>query len=264
VENHQLLFGRYAMDSEVLSLLCDPDTRYTFEEEGATLRNVATGRVYPIRDGIPLFVSSLNGLDLRSQTLYDRLAPFYDLLRTTARWLSQVPDPRRECLDLLDIAPGARVLEVGVGTGASLPFLPPGIDFYGIDISWGMLRRCRSNLRKDHRQAQLFQCEAGHLPFRSSVFDRVFHMLGIHAFSSPERAVREMIWVARPGAKILIVDHAPRPTADGKAAPKSQATPLIEWIPEDMEQIEARSLVGGSLQCVTFRKPLESDDSEEA
>lgn len=249
------------MESELLSLLCDPDSRYTFEQEGNTLRNVATGRVYPIREEIPLFVSSLTGRDLRSQSVYDRLAPFYDLLQSAGRRLSQAPDPRPEYLALLEAAPGARVLEVGVGTGANLPFLPADIDFYGVDISWGMLRRCRRNLAKWGRRAHLFQCEAGHLPFRAAAFDRVLHTRGIRAFASPERAVAEMIWVARPGARIVIVEDTPD---HGGTAPGVPTPSLVDWIPEEMEQVELRSLAGGTLECVSFHKPLDFAVPEQA
>ena len=60
------------MEDHVLSLLCDPDTRYALELTGSSLRNTATGRMYPIRDGIPLFVSTVTGPNLKYQTLYDR------------------------------------------------------------------------------------------------------------------------------------------------------------------------------------------------
>ena len=62
--------GRHARnitEDDVLSVLCDPDTRYAFELDGNTLRNTATGRVYPIRDGIPFFVSTVTGPNLKYQ-----------------------------------------------------------------------------------------------------------------------------------------------------------------------------------------------------
>ena len=69
-----------------LSLLCDPDTRYALEMAGSNLRNTATGRIYPIRDGIPLFVSTVTGSNLKYQTLYDRIAPGYDLAEWLYHW----------------------------------------------------------------------------------------------------------------------------------------------------------------------------------
>lgn len=239
------------MDSEALSLLCDPDTRYSFELDGQTLRNTATGRVYPIRDGVPLFISSLTGVNLRAQARYDRIAPFYDLKERLQLWASKMPDHRQELATALALSPGARVLEVAVGTGANVPYLPAEIDFYGIDLSWGMLRKCRKNLRKWGREGQLFHGEAGRLPFCSAAFDCVFAAGGISEFPALERALAEMVWVVRPGGRVVIADEF------GKAAQVEGSAPAypLHLIPDGMEEIEARTLGEGRFYCISFRKP---------
>ncbi|HEX4285432.1 MAG TPA: methyltransferase domain-containing protein [Terracidiphilus sp.] len=256
------------MESEVLSLLCDPDTRYDFELEGSTLRNTATGRVYPIRDGIPLFVSTLTGPNLRYQALYDRLAPGYDLAESFHRVVLRKPDFRREIIAALEIKPGMRVLEVGVGTGANLRLLPSEIEFYGLDISWGMLHKCRKKLKRAGRKAHLFQGEAGHLPFRAEVFDCVFHVGGINFFSEPERAIREMIWVAKPGTKIVIADETEKvvknhyqknPATKAAFPPGTENVRCpIDLVPEEMEEISAREVADGKLYLLSFRKPAKA------
>jgi ubiquinone/menaquinone biosynthesis C-methylase UbiE len=253
------------MESEVLSLLCDPDTRYEFELEGSTLRNTATGRVYPIRDGIPLFVSTLTGSNLKYQSLYDRIALGYDLAETLSYWIKRKPNFRREIISELEIAPGTRVLEVGVGTGANLPHLPQDIDFYGLDLSWGMLHKFRKNLKKWRRSAHLFQGEAARLPFRAEVFDCVFHVGGINFFSDPARAIREMIWVAKPGTKIVIADETEKvardsyrknPAAKNNFPPGSEAVRgPINLVPKEMQEIKSREIADGKFYCLTFRKP---------
>lgn len=259
------------MESEVLSLLCDPDTRYNFELEGSTLRNTATGRVYPIRDGIPLFVSTLTGPNLKYQALYDRIAPGYDLAESLYRVVLRKPDFRREIMPALEVAPGMRVLEVGVGTGANLRYLPHDIDFFGLDISWGMLRKCRKALKKSRRKAHLFHGEAGRLPFRAEVFDCVFHVGGINFFTDPARAIREMIWVAKPGTKIVISDETEKVVRDSyqkNPATKAYFPPgtehvrcPIDLVPEEMEEISAREIAGGKLYLLTFRKPAKGKPS---
>src|ERR1019366_2973948 len=75
------------------------------------------------------------------------------------------------------------------------------------DLSWGMLRKCQRKLKRLGRRAHLFHGEAARLPFQQGVFDCVFHVGGINFFSDPARAIKEMIWVARPGTKIVIVDE---------------------------------------------------------
>jgi ubiquinone/menaquinone biosynthesis C-methylase UbiE len=233
------------MESDVLSLLCDPDTRYSFELEGNSLRNTATGRVYPIRDGIPLFVSTVTGSNLKCKNFYDRIAPCYDLIQRLHRLFSRVPDWRREILNELEVGVAARVLEVSVGTGANLPYLPRDAQRFGVDLSWGMLQKCQSNLKKRKLRAHLFQCEAERLPFRAEVFDCVFHLGGINFFNDRARAIKEMIWVARPGAKIVIADET------------EDAVKPIDAVPEEMQEVKMRETAGGRLYCLTFRKPFE-------
>lgn len=254
------------MDSEVLSLLCDPDTRYSFEVEAGNLRNTATGRVYPMRDGIPLFVSTVTGPNLKYQNLYDRLAPGYDLAEKLYRWITRKPDFRPEYLKELEIVPKAKVLEISVGTGANLPYLPDDIDFYGIDLSWGMLRKCQKNLRRWHRTAHLFQAEAERLPFRVEAFDCVFHVGGINFFTDKARAIKEMIWVAKPGTKIVIVDETEKeirenyqrnPATRRHFEPGSEKVRCpIDLVPDEMLEVAAREIADGRLYCLTFRKPL--------
>ncbi len=248
------------MESDPLSLLCDPDTRYSFERNGSTLRNVATGRVYPVRHGIPLFVSSLSGANLHAQAHYDRVAPFYDFSQRVGHWLGQTPNRRSSWLASLDLHSGMRVLEVGVGTGANLAYLPGDVDVYGVDLSWGMLNACSEKLKRAGRKAHLYQAEAERLPFRAAAFDCVFHTCGIRKFSSPARAVREMIWVARPGAQIVIVERAVQPgNRPGVAEALSEAS-LTSWVPDEMEEVRTHLLDGGALECLSFRLPYESPE----
>jgi ubiquinone/menaquinone biosynthesis C-methylase UbiE len=255
------------MDRELLSLLCDPDTRYSFELEGNSLRNTATGRVYPIREGIPLFVSTVSGSNLKYQTLYDRIAPGYDLAERIHKLFARKPDWRREIRNELEISLRSRVLEVSVGTGANLRYLPRDVEIFGVDLSWGMLQRCQRNLNKWGLRAHLFQCEAERLPFRAEVFDCVFHVGGINFFSDKARAIKEMIWVARPGAKIVIVDETekvvkrnyqrnPATKASFEAGSEKVHCP-IDAVPEEMQDLQAREIADGRLYCLTFRKPFE-------
>jgi ubiquinone/menaquinone biosynthesis C-methylase UbiE len=253
------------MEEDILSLLCDPDTRYPLEKSGTSVRNTATGRIYPIRDGIPLFVSTVTGPNLKYQTLYDRIAPGYDLAERVYYWIKRKPNYRLEFINELELKPNARVLEVSVGTGANLRYMPMDIDFYGIDLSWGMLRKCQKNLLNWKRKAHLFQAEAERLPFKVETFDCVFHVGGINFFTDKARANKEMIWVAKPGTKIVIVDETERAIRENY-----QHTPIvrksfdpgtekvrcpIDLVPAEMKDVSAREISGGKLYCLSFRKP---------
>jgi ubiquinone/menaquinone biosynthesis C-methylase UbiE len=257
------------MKRDVLALLCDPDTRYAFELEGNALRNTATGRVYPIRDGIPLFVSTVTGPNLKYQHLYDRIAPGYDLAERLYRWLMRKPDYRPEFMSELELADGAKVLEVSCGTGANLRYLPENIDYYGIDLSWGMLSKCQKNLARWHRHANLFHAEAERLPFKVEAFDCVFHVGGINFFTDKTRAIREMVWVSKPGTKIVIVDETSKVVKENyqrnpatrkyfKKGSEAVRCP-IDLVPKEMTEVKAREIADGKLYCLTFRKPLKTN-----
>ncbi|HET7104602.1 MAG TPA: methyltransferase domain-containing protein [Terracidiphilus sp.] len=243
------------MDQEALSVLCDPDTRYPLEFDDRHLRNTATGRIFPIRDGIPLFVSTIAGPSLIGHMLYDRLAFAYDFAQGLRRWLTFSPDFRAELVKALGIEPGQRVLEVSVGTGASLPYLPRDIRFFGLDLSWGMLRQCQRNARRWQRQAHLYQGEAERLPFQGEMFDTVFHMCGINAFTYKARAIKEMIWVARPGARIVMIDRARSGSRPAAGEAGSVSGTLADLVPAEMQETRVSSLADGRFFCLSFRKP---------
>jgi ubiquinone/menaquinone biosynthesis C-methylase UbiE len=114
--------------------------------------------------------------------------------------------------DVLDVHECSRVLEVSVGTGMNLRFLPPTAQYVGLDISWGMLRRCHKSLRRWHRQALLVQGAAEHLPFVDGALDAVLHMGGINCFNDKAQVLREMVRVAKPGITFVIVDETEKIT----------------------------------------------------
>jgi ubiquinone/menaquinone biosynthesis C-methylase UbiE len=265
------------MKPETLALLRDPVTHDALDLETASGRrgrpqevliNPKTGRRFPIRDGIPLFLpeGGVSGSNRRYQTLYDRIAPFYDLsTRFFAWWKGMSVETRlREYLDELEIAEGSLVLEVSVGTGRNWQFLPRGAAYFGLDISWRMLQQCRRNVARWKLRSALFWGAAEQLPFRDNAFDAVFHFGGINFFNDKAAAVREMIRVAKPGAKFVIGDE------NEELAKKYERLPVtgefygrretaisapVVLLPAGMQEANVKTIAGGDLYCLTFRKP---------
>jgi ubiquinone/menaquinone biosynthesis C-methylase UbiE len=168
-------------------------------------------------------------------------------------------------LEELEVRPGARVLEVSVGTGANIPLIRTDVDFFGLDLTWAMLERCRGNLRKWKRSAELFQGEAERLPFIDGAFDVVFHVGGINFFNDKPRAIREMIRVAKPGTKIVIADETEKTVKESyaktpivkeyfKKGTENVAAP-VDLIPSGMLDVRSKNLAQGRLYCLTFRTP---------
>ena len=100
-----------------------------------------------------------------------------------------------------------RMLDIGFGTGLSLPHYPPSVDVVGIDASLGMLRFGRSEALRLSRPVQLVEMDAEHLAFPDRTFDSVAFNLCLCTIEHPERALREALRVARPGAPMAFLEH---------------------------------------------------------
>ena len=78
----------------------------------------------------------------------------------------------------------------------------------GVDLSSGMLRKAREKIReRELPHANVFQADALRLPFADDTFDHVFISHVISVVSDPYRLVQEAQRVAKPGARIVIVNH---------------------------------------------------------
>jgi ubiquinone/menaquinone biosynthesis C-methylase UbiE len=265
------------MKPAVLDLLCDPITHESLElktkvdgqgQPQESLINPKTGRRYPIRNGIPIFFLEGEVIDAnqRYQSMYDRLAPFYDFSTSVYSFFKgmSVEKRLREYLDELEVKENDRVLEVSVGTGRNWQFLPHTARFYGLDISLGMLRQCQRNVKKWKLESSLFAGTAEHLPFRDEAFDVVFHFGGINFFNDKAAAINEMIRVAKPGTKFIIGDENEALAKKYENLPvtggfygnrKNTITAPIDLLPAGMQEIKIKDITGGDLYCLSFRKP---------
>lgn len=118
-------------------------------------------------------------------------------------------------VERLHLQPGQRILEVSVGTGASLTLaaerLGLGATLVGVDIAVEMLKACRAKLARAGTSAGLVTAEAGRLPFVDGAFDAVLHFGAMSMFSDPKAAIAEMVRVAKGGARLVIGDVGVRP-----------------------------------------------------
>ncbi len=97
---------------------------------------------------------------------------------------------------------GARILEVGTGTGRiSIPLLERGADLIGCDLSRGMLSR----QREKYPAARLVQSDAACLPFPSNQFGAVLVVHVMHLIGPWKEALREFKRVLKPGGVFLNV-----------------------------------------------------------
>jgi phosphatidylethanolamine/phosphatidyl-N-methylethanolamine N-methyltransferase len=141
--------------------------------------------------------------------VYDKLAKVYDLT-----FGPTLHPGRLQAIQRMDIQPGERVLEVGVGTGINLSLYPKNCSVTGIDFSGSMLEKARERVsRKGLRNIRLLQMDAGDLKFADDSFDIVYAPYLISVVPDPVKVAREMRRVCRPGGRIIFLNHFLSPNA---------------------------------------------------
>jgi phosphatidylethanolamine/phosphatidyl-N-methylethanolamine N-methyltransferase len=136
-------------------------------------------------------------------TTYKRYARHYDAL------FGAIFDPgRRIVVDKMDIRPGERILEVGVGTGISLPYYPEEASVVGIDLSPHMLAKAEQRVvSQGLTNVELEVMDAEDMNFSDGYFDKVAAMYVASVVPHPQVMVAEMQRVCKPGGDLFILNH---------------------------------------------------------
>src|SRR6201984_3773823 len=116
---------------------------------------------------------------------------------------------RKDAVRIANDRPGQRILEVGVGTGLSLPYFRADSRVTGIDVSAEMLAKAQrraKRLRLAHVEG-LHVMDAENLEFADSAFDTVLALYVASVVPSPARFAAEMHRVCIPGGTIVVVNH---------------------------------------------------------
>ena len=137
------------------------------------------------------------------RSAYRRWAPVYD--NTFGRVASE---GRKHAVEIINQSRG-RVLEVGVGTGLSLPAYGRHLEIVGIDLSPEMLEKARDRVAAEglDRIAGLYEMDASDLKFPDASFDTVVAMYVMTVVPDPEKVMRELSRVCRPRGEVIIVNH---------------------------------------------------------
>src|SRR5207237_5447542 len=132
---------------------------------------------------------------------YDRWAPIYDLV------FGGVFSKGRRAAIAATNRMGGRVLEVGVGTGISLPQYAPHLRIFGTDISEAMLEKAKKRVAEfGLRNVEgLAVMDAEKLDFPDDSFDVVMAQYVVTAVPNPEVALDEFARVLRPGGELIIL-----------------------------------------------------------
>ncbi len=146
-----------------------------------------------------------------------------------------------------------RVLEIGVGTGANIPYYPANAEVVAVDVGAGMLARAGRKAAGLGRRVELVRADVRSLPFADGDFDYVVGSFLFCSVEDPIPALREVGRVLATGGELRLLEHV-RPR-DGRLAKLLDffvphfAKRTWEFFPEaDLdivreEQLDSRGLV---------------------
>lgn len=137
------------------------------------------------------------------KSAYRRWAPVYD--NTFGRFTTE---GRRHAVEIINQRHG-KVLEVGVGTGLSLPEYGNHLDIVGIDLSPQMLDKAREKVAEEglHNVTGLHEMDASELTFPTGSFDTVVAMYVMTVVPDPEKVMRELARVCKVGGEVILINH---------------------------------------------------------
>ena len=234
--------------------------KYIHEGEKEFLQT-DTGVKYPIDENIIYFLDhiSLTGNNEKYQKMYDRFSGFYDFATKLYALLKGESERKRvmQYLSFLSINDNDKVIEISIGTGRNLKYLNPSAEYYGVDISIGMLKKCQRKMKRLNREITLIQAEAEFLPLKDAFFDIVFSAGGFNFYNDPGKAVIEMLRIAKSGARLLIYDETEKfrlKHSNNDFYKGIEIKNPVEYLPDSCRDIEYKEICNGDLYVLTFQK----------
>ena len=138
------------------------------------------------------------------RAMFDTIAPRYDLVNRVMTFRMDV-GWRRRALDLLGLAPGARVLDLATGTGdLAAEMASRGLVPIGADLSFGMLAAAPTPFPR-------VQADGVALPFPDGALDGATCGFALRNFTDLAATVAELGRVVRPGGRLALLEVAEPP-----------------------------------------------------
>lgn len=137
------------------------------------------------------------------QQTYDRFSSLYDLI-----FKPYLGFGRQKAIEILAPSADSLVLEVGVGTGLSLEYYPRNIEVVAFDYSFGMLKEAGVKAKgESHCRVDLLQMDVQNMAFADHSFACIMGAYVLTVVAEPEKAIKELFRVARPGARIVLINY---------------------------------------------------------
>ncbi|HOE69381.1 MAG TPA: class I SAM-dependent methyltransferase [Candidatus Omnitrophota bacterium] len=106
-------------------------------------------------------------------------------------------------LELVRNLRGAKVLDVGCGTGRFLARFPDGNTLFGMDLSENMLQAAQKKIHRAH----LTVASATAIPFPDNSFDLVYSVRVIQHIRDQQRMIAELSRVCKPGGHVILITY---------------------------------------------------------
>jgi phosphatidylethanolamine/phosphatidyl-N-methylethanolamine N-methyltransferase len=185
---------------------------------------------------------------------YARWAPVYDLV------FGKVFDAGRKASIAAAEKIGGRILDVGVGTGISLPGYRRDIRLVGVDYSQPMLKKAKERVAALglSNVEGLAVMDAKHLGFADRSFDAIVAQYVVTALPEPEATLDEFVRVLKPGGEIILVNHIGAEHGARKMFERgfAPAARRLGWRPEfPWQRLSAWAVRHGGVRLIE-RRPM--------
>jgi demethylmenaquinone methyltransferase/2-methoxy-6-polyprenyl-1,4-benzoquinol methylase len=140
------------------------------------------------------------------EELFGRIAPRYDLINDLQSFgLHRLW--KRQLAHMAGLVPGQTALDVCCGTGdVAFQLINTGANVVGVDFSESMLTVAARRQRFSPTQVSFLRADAQQLPFPDDEFDAVTVAYGLRNLPEWQRGLAEMVRVAKPGGRLLVLD----------------------------------------------------------
>jgi ubiquinone/menaquinone biosynthesis C-methylase UbiE/uncharacterized protein YbaR (Trm112 family) len=226
------------------------------------------GTEYRITNGIPDFVTSgdLIGDAAFARNYYKGIANTYDqnVDVTFKLYHEDENEVRNYMIDLLELKPNYKVLEVSAGTGKDSELILKRLnrdgELYCLDISPDMLLFAKQKLMSSSIRTDAICASACDLPFENNSFDALYCFAGVGHFPSIEKGLAEMARVVKKGGKVVFCEkNVPewlRSTTYGKILinnnPMFAYDAPLKYIPVEARKVGIRWIIGNVHYVVDY------------
>jgi SAM-dependent methyltransferase len=173
-----------------------------------------------------------------------------------------------EFLARLEIPAGAKVLDIGCGSGQlTIPMAKKGIDVTAIDLAQNLVDKANDYAKAEGLSIRIEQGDAEDLQFEDNEFDIALSLIGSMFAPRPERVASEMLRVVKPGGKVIMGNWTPsghvgeffRVIANYVPPPAIFPSPMLWGNPQEVKQRFGDGV--SDLRITTYYYPMILDIS---